>query len=41
MNHPLLSWGDSAERLLDRMLEAGLWLAAGFVMVYSFVGFAG
>jgi hypothetical protein len=27
--------------LLDRLLEVGLWLVAGYVLVYSFAGLNG
>jgi hypothetical protein len=38
MNERLHHGWHSAGELLDRLLELGLWLAAGYVMIYSFMG---
>jgi hypothetical protein len=38
MNERLHHCWHSAGELLDRLLELGLWLAAGYVMIYSFMG---
>jgi hypothetical protein len=36
MRANILRHGHGAGELLDRLLELGLWLAAGYVVVYSF-----
>jgi hypothetical protein len=38
MNSNTLRNGHDTGEWLDRLLEVGLWLAAGYVVVYSFAG---
>lgn len=35
MNERTASWSGWNGEWMDRLLELGLWLAAGYVMVYS------
>ena len=36
MSSNIIRHGHDTGELLDRLLEIGLWLAAGYVVVYSF-----